>query len=262
MPGATVTAVQVQTQAARTTVTDASGFYTFANLAPGRYNITAELQGFKKAVRESVQLDATGALMIDFSLATGALTEEVTVTAESTLIQSDAALRKTIEAKDIEQLSFQGRNPIGVAALKAGVIGGSFNNVRFESLTNGSFNINGSRTDENNITVDGATAIRTPFERRDHRRPERGHDPGSASADRRLHAGVRTRERRSNPIHHQERQQQVQRQCSGITCAMTSCRRTPGRATAAPTRSRTAVRRRSISSSTRTRWAVRFPSGS
>ena len=161
VPGATVTAVQVQTQAARTTVTDASGFYTFANLAPGRYNITAELQGFKKAVRESVQLDATGALMIDFSLATGALTEEVTVTAESTLIQSDVALRKTIEAKDIEQLSFQGRNPIGVAALKAGVIGGSFNNVSFESLTNGGFNINGSRTDENNITVDGATAIRT-----------------------------------------------------------------------------------------------------
>ena len=161
VPGATVTAVQVQTQAARTTVTDASGFYTFPNLAPGRYNITAELQGFKKAVREAVQLDATGALMLDFTLATGALTEEVTVTAESTLIQSDVALRKTIEAKDIEQLSFQGRNPIGVAALKAGVTGGSFNNVSFESLSNGGFNINGSRTDENNITVDGATAIRT-----------------------------------------------------------------------------------------------------
>ena len=33
--------------------------------------------------------------------------------------------------------------------------------MSFESLTNGGFNINGSRTDENNITVDGATAIRT-----------------------------------------------------------------------------------------------------
>ena len=82
VPGATVTAIQVQTQAPRTTVTDASGFYTFANLPPGRYDITAELQGFKKAVKESVQLDATGALTIDFSLATGALTEDVTVTAE------------------------------------------------------------------------------------------------------------------------------------------------------------------------------------
>ena len=69
-------------------MTDASGFYTFANLASGRYNISAELQGFKKAVREGVQLDAAGALTIDFALSAGALTEEVTVTAEQTLLQT------------------------------------------------------------------------------------------------------------------------------------------------------------------------------
>ena len=161
IPGATVTATQETTQVARTTVTDASGFYNFPNLPAGRYTISAELQGFKKAVKEGVQLDATGALTMDFSLAPGALTEEVTVTAESTLLQTDVALRKTVESKDIEQLSFSGRNPIGVAGLKPGVIGGSFNNYGFSDLGNGGFNINGSRSDENNITVDGATAIRT-----------------------------------------------------------------------------------------------------
>ena len=162
MPGVTVTATQVQTQTVRTVVTDASGFYTFASLPAGRYNISAELQGFKKSVKEGVQLDATGALTIDFALSTGALTEQVTVTAEQTLLQTDVALRKTVEAKDIEQLSFSGRNPIGVAALKPGVIGGSFNNYGFSDLTNGGFSMNGSRpSDENNITVDGATAIRT-----------------------------------------------------------------------------------------------------
>ena len=41
------------------------------------------------------------------------------------------------------------------------MIGGSFNNYGFSDLGNGGFNINGSRSDENNITVDGATAIRT-----------------------------------------------------------------------------------------------------
>jgi hypothetical protein len=162
IPGATVTATQVQsTQQPRVTVTDASGFYTFANLPSGRYDISAELQGFKKSVREGVQLDATGALTIDFALSTGALSEEVTVTAEQTLLQTDSALRKTIEAKDIEQIAFNGRNPIGVAGLKAGVVGGSFNNNSFSSLTNGGFSINGSRGEENNITVDGATALRT-----------------------------------------------------------------------------------------------------
>jgi Carboxypeptidase regulatory-like domain len=161
VPGATVTATQIQTQVVKSTVTDSSGFYTFATLPSGRYNLAAELQGFKKSVKEGVQLDAAGSLTVDFALSTGALTESVTVTAEQTLLQSDVALRKTVESKDIEQLSFSGRNPIGVAGLKPGVIGGSFNNYNFSDLGNGGFNINGSRTDENNITVDGATAIRT-----------------------------------------------------------------------------------------------------
>ena len=123
--------------------------------------VNAELEGFKKIVRENLQLDAGGALVIDFALETGAITEQVTVTAETPLLQSDVAIRKVVDSKDIEQLSFSGRNPIGVASLKPGVVGGSFNTRGFADLGNGGFNINGSRSDENNITVDGATAIRT-----------------------------------------------------------------------------------------------------
>ena len=161
IPGATVTATSLQTQQSRTTVTDNSGFYTFPNLQPGRYDVSAELQGFKKATRASVQLDAAGGATIEFSLQPGAISESVTVTAEATPLQTDVAVRKTVEAKDIELLAFNGRNPIGVPALKAGVIGGSFNNYGFDSLSNGGFSINGSRSDENVIYVDGAVAIRT-----------------------------------------------------------------------------------------------------
>jgi hypothetical protein len=161
VPGVTVTAQNLGTQETRTVVSDGSGFYTFANLTPGRYTFTTELQGFKKSLRENVQVDAAGALTLDFALAAGQLTETVTVTAEAAPLQTDVAVRKTIESKDIEQLSFSGRNPIGVASLKAGVVGGSFNSRGFADLGNGGFNINGSRSDENNITVDGATAIRT-----------------------------------------------------------------------------------------------------
>jgi hypothetical protein len=161
VPGVTITATNVQTQQTRDTVTDGSGFYTFPNLQPGRYDIAAELQGFKKVNRTGVQVDAASALTLDFGLETGALTEEVTVTAEASMLQSDVAVRKTVEAKDIELLSFQGRNPIGVAGLKAGVSGGNFNTRGFNDLGNGGYNINGSRSDENNITIDGATAIRT-----------------------------------------------------------------------------------------------------
>ena len=161
VPGATVTVTSTQTQQSNTTVTDATGFYTFPNLNAGRYELLVELSGFKKISRSNVQLDAAGSLALDFTLETGALTEEVTVTAETTALQTNVAIRKSVEAKDIELLSFSGRNPIGVPALKAGVIGSNFNTAGFSSLTNGGFSINGGRSDENTITVDGAVAIRT-----------------------------------------------------------------------------------------------------
>ena len=161
VPGVTVTVTSLDTQAVRTTATDATGFYTFPNLPPGKYDVAAELSGFKKALRQNVTLDAASSQTLNLTLETGAITEAVTVTAEATPLQTDVAVRKTVEAKDIEMLSFSGRNPIGVPALKAGVIGGGFNNANFSSLTTGGFNINGSRSDENIIYVDGAVASRT-----------------------------------------------------------------------------------------------------
>ena len=161
VPGVTIEAKSVATGQFSTTVTDGTGYYTFPNLQPGKYDVSTELQGFKKASRTGVQLDATGAVEANFVLEPGAISESVTVTAESTPMQTEVAIRKTVEAKDIELLSFSGRNPIGVPALKPGVVGGNFNNAGFAAFSNGGFNINGSRADENTISVDGSIAIRT-----------------------------------------------------------------------------------------------------
>ena len=76
-PGATVTATNRQTQTASVAVSDSTGFFTFPNLSAGRYDVTAELQGFKKALQKDVALDAAGSLTLDFTLATGAVTEPV-----------------------------------------------------------------------------------------------------------------------------------------------------------------------------------------
>jgi hypothetical protein len=161
VPGVTVTVTNQQTQQTRSAVTDGSGFFTLPLLEPSRYNVAAELDGFKKITRENVQLDAGASITLEFALEAGAMTEVVNVTAEAPPLQTDVTIRKTIEAKDMEQLSFSGRNPIGVAGLKAGVSGGGFNSRGFDDLGNGGFNINGGRSDENNLVIDGATAIRT-----------------------------------------------------------------------------------------------------
>jgi hypothetical protein len=161
IPGATVNATNVDTKLARTAVTDSTGYYVFTSLSPGVYDVEAELQGFKKFVKTGVRLDAASSLSLDVVLPTGAISESITVTAAVTPLQTDVALRKTVEAKDMELLSFSGRNPIGVVGLKAGVMGGGFNSRGFNDLGNGGFNINGSRTDENTIYVDGAVGVRT-----------------------------------------------------------------------------------------------------
>src|SRR5215510_4723346 len=161
IPGATVTATQAQTGAVRTAVTDGTGYYVFTAMTPGQYEIVVELQGFKKFMQSAVPMDAGASLRLDATLQTGTINESVTVIAKSTPLLTDVTLRKTVEAKDIELLSFSGRNPIGVVGLKAGVVGGNFNSRGFSDLGNGGYNINGGRPEENNITIDGATAIRT-----------------------------------------------------------------------------------------------------
>jgi Carboxypeptidase regulatory-like domain len=157
---ATVTASNTQVRTARTTVADANGFYTFPNLQPGVYDFAAELQGFKRVTHRAIQIDAAAAVTLDFTLQAGAVTEEVIVIAQAPRLQTDVAVRKTVESKDVELLLLNGRNPINLALLKPGVRGGPFNVFNFDSLTTGGFSINGSRADDNLITVDGA-ATRT-----------------------------------------------------------------------------------------------------
>src|SRR5438132_12841461 len=62
IPGASVTATNVQTRLSNTTVTDATGYYVFTSLLPGAYDIDVELQGFRKWTKTGVRLDAAGKL--------------------------------------------------------------------------------------------------------------------------------------------------------------------------------------------------------
>jgi Carboxypeptidase regulatory-like domain/TonB dependent receptor len=161
VPGVSITVMNQQTQVPQVTVSDDSGYYVFANVRPGMYDVRVELQGFKKFERTGQKVDAASTLTINATLEPGNLSETVTVTAESTPLQSDTQVRKTIDTTDIQDLALNGRNPINLALLKTGVRGGTFNSFNPDSLTTGGYNINGSRSDENLITVDGVVATRT-----------------------------------------------------------------------------------------------------
>jgi hypothetical protein len=162
VPGATVRIINESTKIERSYVSDSSGYYVAPSLPPGNYQVVVELTGFKKAVRSGVKVDAAAKVAADAVLIPGGLEESVEVVAESTPLQVNTGqVSKTIESRQIQDLMINGRNPINLALLKPGVRGGSFNNFQPDSLTTGGFNINGGRSDENLITIDGAIATRT-----------------------------------------------------------------------------------------------------
>src|SRR4051812_7614421 len=71
LPGATVTAVNAATTVPSPTVTNAEGSYTILYLTPGTYSVVVELTGFKKVVREGIEVRVGDRLTLDFVLDVG-----------------------------------------------------------------------------------------------------------------------------------------------------------------------------------------------
>jgi len=105
VPGATVTATEVQTNISRTAVSNESGYYIFTSLQNGTFEVSAEIQGFKKVVRQGVKVDVNTTVRVDLALEVGQMTEAVTVSAESPLLQTDRTdTGRIIESKMVAEL--------------------------------------------------------------------------------------------------------------------------------------------------------------
>ncbi len=105
LPGATVTATDVDKNISRTVVANEAGYYIFTSLLNGNYTVDAELQGFKKVARQNVKVDVNTTVRIDLSLPVGQMTEEVTVSAETPVLQTDRAdTGRIIESKMVSEL--------------------------------------------------------------------------------------------------------------------------------------------------------------
>jgi hypothetical protein len=162
LPGATVTITHEGTSNKRSTVTNTTGYYVFPEVPVGTYTVAIELTGFKKFVRTGIRLTAASQIAVDAELALGSLEETVTVTAGQSFLQATTAqVARTIETRQIQELTVNGRNPIYLASLKPGVRGGTIGTFDPDSVSNGSFSINGGRDDEYLVTIDGAIATRT-----------------------------------------------------------------------------------------------------
>ena len=89
IPGASVSIIEVNTNIKSNAVTNADGNYVFSSLRNGVYRVEAELQGFKKAVRDGVEVQVNTTVRADLKLTVGAIEETVTVVESAPLLQTD-----------------------------------------------------------------------------------------------------------------------------------------------------------------------------
>lgn len=150
LPGAEVNLLNINTNAAKTTLTNDSGLYVFPQVQQGYYNISVIMPGFNKAVIENIQVEVGKPTTVDVELGVGVVTEEVVVTAskgQSVLNTVNAEINVMVNRAQIEELPLNGRSPTELALLQAGVTGGG------EIARSAS--VNGMRGTFNNLTLDG-----------------------------------------------------------------------------------------------------------
>lgn len=88
LPGVTVTATSPELLAPVVVITDSSGYYRVNNLPPGTFALKAELPGFATHQREGIIMRAGLTFSVDIEMQVGSLSETVTVSGESPMIET------------------------------------------------------------------------------------------------------------------------------------------------------------------------------
>jgi hypothetical protein len=166
VPGAAVTVTNVDTNVVRTLVSDEQGNYLALLLPIGRYTVTVEMQGFKKASQTGIELNVNDKLVFNFTLEVGSVSEIITVDAAALQVDTmTPASTGLIDGTQVRDLALNNRNYEQLVSLMPGVSSGAADQI-YIGTTNPSgqtnvvsFSINGNRNSANNWTVDGADNV-------------------------------------------------------------------------------------------------------
>jgi carboxypeptidase family protein len=112
LPGATVRANNPNTGVTQSTVAGSAGDWLLAALPVGRYELTFELDGFKKLMRGDVLIEASVTREINVTLEVGSVSEQITVRADAPLVVTNtAAIYRRLAAEELTQVPTSTRPP-------------------------------------------------------------------------------------------------------------------------------------------------------
>jgi hypothetical protein len=186
LPGVTVEAASpALIEKVRSVVTDTEGRFNIVDLRPGSYVVTFTLTGFSTFKRDGIELPSGFTATVNADMQVGALTETITVTGESPLVDTRNVRKQTVVSSDLLNMlpssvknlnnlvaltpGFRGNEGFDVTGAYSGQIGGTFHgkggtNVQFDgmgiqhSLGNQGYNANAETVQELVLSTTGITA--------------------------------------------------------------------------------------------------------
>ncbi|MFP4081152.1 MAG: TonB-dependent receptor domain-containing protein [Candidatus Aminicenantes bacterium] len=128
LPGASVTTRNTETGYTKSTTTQPDGRYIISGLQPGKYEIEVSLAGFTTKTKKGMSFSVGARLTIDFTLSPAALEEEVTVTAESPMVEvTKSEVSAVVDRVKIDSLPLLDRDFGDLTLIKAGTAGSRSN---------------------------------------------------------------------------------------------------------------------------------------
>ena len=156
LPGVTVEAASpALIEKTRSAVTDGSGQYTIVDLRPGTYTVTFTLQGFSAVKREGIELAGSFAAVVNADLKVGSITETVTVTGESPVVDVQGVTQERVLGKDVVDAIPAGRSHQELAELIPGVTGSSPDVGGANTLGLTALAIHDSRANDFHVSANG-----------------------------------------------------------------------------------------------------------
>jgi len=152
LPGVTVSVTNQATGQTRQTVTGSEGRFVLATLPPGTYTIKAELQGFEPITRTGLVLNVGQEITITLTMNLAGVREEVTVTAQTPVIETTSSkIGTNITTDEIDNAPSANRSQFSLMQTIPGLVP----TLQVGSFEGGQFSANGQATTNNLFLVDG-----------------------------------------------------------------------------------------------------------
>ncbi len=155
VPAASVTLESTERGGARTMACDSAGRYSFAQVQPGSYRLTAKAPGFAELTLNDVRLLVNTPATVNLQFKElGTVAEVVSVSGEATQVNTvDASIGNAFGTRPILELPFEARNVAQLLSLQPGVTFIGNTEALANDYRNGS--VGGGRSDQANVTLDG-----------------------------------------------------------------------------------------------------------